>query len=37
MLDCEFRQGELRKVLVTDITYMPCTGGFSCLSAILGA
>jgi len=37
VLDCEFRQGELRKVLVTDITYMPCAEGFSCLSAILGA
>lgn len=37
VLDRNFHQGELRKVLVTDITYMPCVEGFSYLSAILDA
>lgn len=37
VLDRNFHQGILRKVLVTDITYMPCKEGFSYLSAILDA
>lgn len=37
ILDRNFHQGELRKVLVTDITYLPCVEGFSYLSAILDA
>ena len=37
LLDRDFHQGQLRKVLVTDITYMPCAEGFSYLSAILDA
>lgn len=37
VLDRNFHQGVLRKVLVTDITYMPCIEGFSYLSAILDA
>ncbi|MBQ9042915.1 MAG: IS3 family transposase [Eggerthellaceae bacterium] len=37
VLDRNFHQGALRKVLVTDITYMPCREGFSYLSAILDA
>ena len=37
VLDRDFHQGVLRKVLVADITYMPCIEGFSHLSAILDA
>ena len=36
-LDRAFHQGALRKVLVTDITYIPCQEGFTYLSAVLDA
>lgn len=37
LLARNFHTGELRKVLVTDITYLHCKEGFSYLSAILDA
>lgn len=37
LLARNFHTGELRKVLVTDITYLHCKEGFSYLSAVLDA
>ena len=37
VLNREFHQDTLRKVLVTDITYIPCVEGFTYLSVILDA
>ena len=37
ILNRAFHQEILRKVLVTDITYIPCTEGFTYLSVILDA
>ena len=37
VLNRAFHQDVLRKVLVTDITYIPCTEGFTYLSVILDA
>lgn len=37
LLERNFHQGILRKVMLTDITYIPCNVGFSYLSVILDA